>query len=255
MDYRLQATQQTPAYIMYLLDISASMNQMMDAGNGQEKRRIDVVTSALNSAIRQMVFRSTKGSRLSPRYKVSILAYSDNVFDVLGGIKGIDELARMKPLDNVQTQRLTNTAKAFAAAEKILLQELEKMQDCPAPLICHMTDGAYTGEDPEPIVQRIMNLSVPDGKVLVENIFISDEILSKPIENSKKWPGIMYETVLDEDYGNKLKRLSSPLPESYREMMIETGYKIEPGALMMLPGTNADLVSLGFQMSAATPVR
>lgn len=255
MDYRIQATQQTPAYIMYLLDISASMNQMMDAGNGQEKRRIDVVTSALNSAIRQMVFRSTKGSRLSPRYKVSILAYSDNVFDVLGGIKGIDELARMKPLDNVQTQRLTNTAKAFAAAEKILLQELDKMQDCPAPLICHMTDGAYTGEDPEPIVQRIMNLSVPDGKVLVENIFISDEILSKPIENSKKWPGIMYETVLDEDYGNKLKRLSSPLPESYREMMIETGYKIESGALMMLPGTNADLVSLGFQMSAATPVR
>ncbi|WP_047153274.1 vWA domain-containing protein [Aneurinibacillus tyrosinisolvens] len=254
MEYRIQATQQTPAYIIYLLDISASMNQLMDAG-GEQKRRMDVVTTALSSAIRQMVFRSTKGSRLSPRYKMSILAYSDNVFDVLGGVKGIDEVARMRPLENIQTQRLTNTAKAFAAAEKILQKELPALKNCPAPVICHMTDGAFTGEDPEPIVKRMMNMKVPDGNVLVENIFISDEILAAPIENSRKWPGIMPETELNEEYGDKLKRLSSPLPESYREMMVETGYRIEPGALMMLPGTNADIVSLGFQMSAATPVR
>ncbi|AMA71852.1 MULTISPECIES: vWA domain-containing protein [Aneurinibacillus] len=254
MSYQIQATQQTPAYIIYLLDISASMNLLMDAG-GEKKRRMDVVTTALNAAIRQMVFRSTKGSRLSPRYKLSILAYSDNVFDVLGGVKGIDEVARMRPLENVQTQRLTNTAKAFAVAEKMLHQELPNLRDCPAPLICHMTDGAFTGEDPEPIVKRIMDIKIPDGNVLVENIFISDEILKTPIENSKKWAGIMPDTLLDDEYGEKLKRLSSPLPESYREMMMETGYRIEPGALMLLPGTNADLVSLGFQMSAATPVR
>lgn len=59
MLYQTQATQQTPAYIIYLLDVSASMNQMMDAG-GEEKRRIDIVTDALSLAIRQMVFRSTK---------------------------------------------------------------------------------------------------------------------------------------------------------------------------------------------------
>ncbi|KOO37345.1 vWA domain-containing protein [Priestia koreensis] len=254
MKYNIQATQQTPAYIIYLLDISASMNQLMES-KGEHKRRMDVVTDALHAAIRQMVFRSTKGSRLSPRYRISILAYSDNVFDVLGGVKGIDEVARMKPLENIPTQRLTNTAKAFEQAEKILLEELPNLQNCPAPLICHMTDGAFTGEDPTPVVKRIMNLHVPDGNVLVENIFISDEIVSSPVENSKKWPGIMPATELDEEYGNKLKMLSSPLPESYREMMMETGYKIQPGALMMLPGTNADLVSLGFQMSAATPVR
>ncbi|MBM7643959.1 hypothetical protein JOD45_000150 [Scopulibacillus daqui] len=254
MDYRIQATQQTPAYIIYLLDISASMDQLMDAG-GEQKRRMDVVTAALNSAIRQMVFRSTKGSRLSPRYKISILAYSDRVFDVLGGIKSIDEVARMKPLENIKTQRLTDTAKAFASVEKILLKELPGLQDCPAPLVCHMTDGAYTGEDPEPVVKRIMELKVPDGRVLVENIFISDEIMAEPIADPKRWPGIMPDTRLNDEYGMKLKRLSSPLPESYREMMVETGYQIEPGALMMLPGTNGDLVSLGFQMSAATPVR
>ncbi|WP_028401641.1 vWA domain-containing protein [Ectobacillus panaciterrae] len=254
MEYRIQATQQTPAYIIYLLDVSASMNQLMEAG-GEQKRRIDVVTDALASAIRQMVFRSTKGSRLSPRYRISMLAYSDHVFDLLDGVKSIDEVARMRPLDSIQTHRLTDTAKAFSVVEKLLQQELPNLQDCPAPLVCHMTDGASTGEDPEPIVKRIMEMSVPDGNVLVENIFISDEILEQPILQSKKWAGIMQDTALQEEYGNKLKTMSSVIPESYREMMMETGYGIQKGALMMLPGTSADLVSLGFQMSAATPVR
>ncbi|WP_242217335.1 vWA domain-containing protein [Bacillus cereus group sp. BfR-BA-01380] len=254
MLYQTQATQQTPAYIIYLLDVSASMNQMMDAGEG-EKRRIDIVTDALSLAIRQMVFRSTKGSRLLPRYRLSILAYSDRVYDLLGGVKTIDEVARLRPLEKIQTQRLTDTAKAFSVVEKLLHDELPNLQEGPAPLVCHMTDGASTGEDPEPIVQRIMNLSIPDGNVLVENIFISDEILQEPIPNTKKWSGIMPHTEIQDEYGVKLQRLSSPIPESYREMMVEHGYKIEKGALMMLPGTNADLVSLGFQMSAATPVR
>ncbi|MDM5154691.1 vWA domain-containing protein [Bacillus sp. DX1.1] len=254
MLYQTQATQQTPAYIIYLLDVSASMNQMMDAG-GEEKRRIDIVTDALSLAIRQMVFRSTKGSRLLPRYRLSILAYSDHVFDLLGGVKTIDEVARLRPLEKIQTHRLTDTAKAFSVVEKLLQNELPNLQDGPAPVVCHMTDGASTGEDPEPIVQRIMNMSVPDGNVLVENIFISDEIMQEPISNIKQWKGIMADTNISDEYGAKLQRLSSPIPQSYREMMIEHGFHIADGAIMMFPGTNADLVSLGFQMSAATPVR
>ncbi|PEY37048.1 hypothetical protein CN354_12525 [Bacillus cereus] len=254
MLYQTQATQQTPAYIIYLLDVSASMNQMMDAG-GNEKRRIDIVTDALSLAIRQMVFRSTKGSRLLPRYRLSILAYSDHVFDLLGGVKTIDEVARLRPLEKIQTHRLTDTAKAFSVVEKLLQNELPNLQEGPAPVVCHMTDGASTGEDPESIVQRIMNMSVPDGKVLVENIFISDEIIQEPISNIKQWKGIMPDTNISDEYGAKLQRLSSPIPESYREMMMEHGFHIADGALMMLPGTSADLVSLGFQMSAATPVR
>ncbi|ADY21494.1 VWA domain-containing protein [Bacillus paranthracis] len=254
MLYQTQATQQTPAYIIYLLDVSASMNQMMDAG-GEEKRRIDIVTDALSLAIRQMVFRSTKGSRLLPRYKLSILAYSDHVFDLLGGVKTIDEVARLRPLEKIQTHRLTDTAKAFSVVEKLLQKELPNLQDGPAPVVCHMTDGASTGEDPELIVRRIMNMSVPDGNVLIENIFISDEIMQEQISNIKKWEGIMPNTEITDEYGAKLQRLSSPIPQSYREMMTEHGFHITDGAVMMFPGTNADLVSLGFQMSAATPVR
>ncbi|BFH63735.1 MULTISPECIES: vWA domain-containing protein [Paenibacillus] len=250
MNYTIQASQRTPALIIYLIDISASMNMLMD-----QKRRIDVVYEALSLAIRQMVFRSTKGNRLTPRYRIAILAYSDDVYDLLNGIKGIDEIAAVGSLPDLTPKRFSDSAKAFLQAERILQSELPHMQDCPAPLVCHMTDGVSTGDDPEPIAKRIMSMSVPDGNVLVENIFISDHILDQPIPQPRRWKGIHPETALQDEHAVKLRNMSSPLPESYREMLAEADYLLAPGALMMLPGNCAELVSIGFQMSAATPVR
>ncbi len=98
-------------------------------------------------------------------------------------------------------------------------------------------------------------MSVPDGNVLVENIFISDKVLPAPVEDPTTWPGISPETLLASDYANKLRAMSSPIPDSYRSMMMESSYRLAPGALMLLPGTSPELVAIGFQMSAATPVK
>ncbi|MGY5344391.1 vWA domain-containing protein [Paenibacillus glucanolyticus] len=250
MNYTIQASQRTPALIIYLIDISASMNMLME-----DRRRIDVVYEALSLAIRQMVFRSTKGNRLTPRYRIAILAYSDDVYDLLNGIKGIDEIAAIGSLPDLTPKRFSDSAKAFLQAEKILQSEIPNMQDCPAPLVCHMTDGVSTGDDPEPIARRIMSMSVPDGNVLVQNIFISDHLMNQPITEPRRWKGILTDTSLEDEHARKLKMMSSVLPESYREMLLEADYQLSPGALMMLPGTCSELVSIGFQMSAATPVR
>lgn len=250
MAYTVQASQSNPALIIYLLDISGSMT--LELG---EQRRIDVVMGALQTAIRQMVFRSTKGTRLSPRYRISILAYSDEVYDLLDGVKSIDQVAAAGSLPQLTPMKFTDTAKAFEQAEKILLRELPAMQNCPAPLICHMTDGAHTGEDPEPIARRIMEMSVPDGHVLIENLFISDAFTEEPIRDVKAWKGIMADTALADPFAEKLKAMSSVLPESYWELMTESTFSIQKGALMMLPGYSKELVTLGFQMSASTPIR
>jgi uncharacterized protein YegL len=249
MDYETMATQRTPALIIYLLDVSMSMNRELGG-----KRSIDVVMDALGIALRQMVFRSTKGGRLSPRYRIAMYAYSDHVYDLLDGVKTVDQVAQLG-VPELSPQRSTDTAKAFSQAEKLLLQELPNLQDCPAPLVCHMTDGEYTDSDPEPIVKRIMQMSVPDGNVLVENIFISEQILPEPIADPKTWPGIMPDTKIKSKYAKKLRTISSPIPASYRAMMVEFGYQLGEGAVMLFPGTTSELVSLGFQMSAATPVR
>ena len=247
--YSVLASSTTPALIIYLLDISGSMQQPLRGA-----RRIDVVRDALQATIAQMVFRSSKGSRVTPRYRVAIYAYSDAVYDVLGGVRGIDELAATG-LPELPPLRTTDTAKAFTQAEAVLRAELPRMSDHPAPLICHMTDGRYTGADPEPIVRRIMQLAVPDGNVLVENIYIGEAITHEQIEDAASWRGVTAGTRLASDYAAKLRAMSSPLPASYRDSLAESSYQLDDGALMLLPGTSAELVALGLQMSAATPVR
>jgi len=249
MPYEILATSMTPALIIYLIDVSASMSRPLGA-----EQRIDVVTQALTAALQQMIFRSTKGGSLSPRYRIAMYAYSDKVFDVLDGVRGIDEVAQ-KGVPKITTMRTTETAKAFRAALRILEAEIPKMADHPAPVVCHLTDGEYTGEDPRPIVEKIKKLSVPDGHVLVENIFISDEILKDPIHDARQWKGVLQDTKLATDYARMLRDISSPVPDSYRVLMLEMGFNIAPGALMMIPGTSSELVELGFQMSAATRVR
>ena len=249
MPYEVLATAKTPSLVIYLLDVSASMTQPLG-----ERRRIDVVTDALTAALRQMVFRSTKGGRLSPRYRIAMLAYSDHVYDLLDGIKTIAEVAHMG-VPELSPLRTTDSAKAFVQAERMLEAELPNLQYGPAPLVCHMTDGEYTAADPEPVARRIMELSVNDGNILVENIFISDKVLAEPVRDPNKWPGIQPDATLASDYANKLRSMSSPIPESYRQMMQENNYSLTPGALMLLPGISPELVAMGFQMSAATPVR
>ncbi|MDQ2809055.1 MAG: VWA domain-containing protein [Chloroflexota bacterium] len=248
MPYDIMATGQTPALIIYLLDISASMSKPLGAG-----RRIDVVIDALSAALRQMIYRSTKGTRIAPRYRVALYAYSDVVYDLLGGARPVNEIASLGVPD-LSPLRTTETAKAFLKAEELLQIELPTLQNCPAPLICHMTDAEYHdyGGDPEPIAQRIMRMRVPDGPVLIENIFVSENILPDPITDPFQWPGVTASTPLTNPYAQKLRALSSAIPESYRAMLMESGYHLAPGALMLLPGTNPEMVGLGFQMSTST---
>ncbi len=249
MAYDTMATTTNPALVIYVLDVSASMNQKLGT-----KRRIEVVVDALRAALTTMVHRSTKGVSIRPRYRLAMFAYSDHVYDLLDGIKTIVEVASMGTPD-LSTMRTTDTARAFTQVEQLLVAELPRLAACPAPLVCHITDGEYTGDDPELIVRRIMDLTVPDGNVLVENIFISDRILPDPITNVRQWPGVLPSTNLTNDYAQKLRAMSSTLPESYRQMMEESSYRIQRGALMLLPGTSPEMVAMGFQMSASTTMR
>jgi hypothetical protein len=180
-----------------------------------------------------------------------MFAYSSQVIDLLGGVITIDQLAKMG-VPRLMTLDMTNTTAAFAEAENLLKAELPSLQDCPAPLICHMTDGEFTGPDPTPIAQRIMAMSVPDGNVLIENIYIATTGLSIPDIGS--WPGISLGSELPDAYSKALFEMSSIIPQSYRDVIHEFGYQLDSGARMFFPGDQPDLVELGFAMSGATPV-
>jgi hypothetical protein len=118
-----------------------------------------------------------------------------------------------------------------------------------------MTDGEFNQEDPEPYARRILKMRNSDGNVLIENIFITDRGFTEIFHDAASWPGIMPDSELTSPYAAKLRKMSSPIPESYRTMMSECNYNFAPGALMLFPGISPELVALGFQMSAATPVQ
>jgi hypothetical protein len=201
-----------------------------------------------------MVQRSTKGTTVAPRYRIAMYAYSSQVTDLLGGIKTVAELAQMG-VPRLQPMDATDTAAAFREAKRLLSAELGNLQDSPSPLVCHMTDGEYnSGGDPEPIAREIMQMSVPDGDVLVENIFVTDKALTQSIADPKAWTGITDETPLASPYAETLMRMSSPIPQTYASVMAEMGYRLAPGARMLFPGNTPEIVELGFAMSGATPV-
>lgn len=244
-NYKTLATSQNPALVIFLLDVSGSMGEPFESTT-----RVDAISKALQKIAVRMVMRSTKGSLIAPRYRIGMFAYSSSVFDLLGGIKTIDELAKMG-VPILTTLDMTDTAQAFSEIEKLLVRELPKMQNCPAPLICHITDGEYNGANPFPVMKRIMDLSVNDGNVLIENIYMKQDILHTRIDKLKEWEGCQTEHQLKDEYAKALFRHSSFLPESYRSIIKEFGYSIKPTSRLFFPGSTTELLELAFSMTAS----
>jgi uncharacterized protein YegL len=247
MAYEVMATQKTPALIIYLLDTSGSMAQTLDGAS-----KISHVNKAFERVLIRMVRRSTRGELVSPRYRLAIIAYSNQAVDLVPGIETIDKIAK-RGRPELTAQDYTNTAKAFELAHKMLKAELPNLAGHPAPMVCHMTDGEFTGADPEPIVREIMEMSTGDGNVLVENIFIGQNLTKQPIDNAQKWPGVLSVDELTDPHVTKLYNMSSPLPVSYSQAIREDGYAMQPGARMLFPAATQELIELAFAMSGATP--
>jgi len=240
------ATSKTPALIIYLLDVSKSMNEQLDG-----RPKIDHVSEALKGILGTMVKRSTKGEVISKRYRIAMCAYSEAPHDILGGVISIDELA-LKGYPQLTAQSSTNAASAFRWARDLLRHELPKTKECPAPLVCHLTDGAHTGEDPAPIAGEIMQMSNDDGNVLIENIYVGPALTAKPLGDARQWPGLFSVDEIVNPHAAHLFEMSSRLPETYAALLAEEGYNMKPGCHMLIPGTNQELIRLAFTMSGVT---
>lgn len=248
MPYQTKATSATPALVIYLLDCSGSMQDPLDG-----VPKIDHVNNALAGVLERMTQRSTKGEVISARYRLAFIAYNDQPIDLLGGIKTIDEvMAKGRP--RLTPGGRTDSAAAFAYARDLLRKELPGIAGHPAPMICHLTDGQFTGSDPLPVAQEIMQMANADGSILVENIYVERNLTLQPILDTEKWPGVSDESEISDVYARKLFAISSPLPDGYAATIADDGYALRAGSRMLIPGTSKDLIELAFAMSGATPV-
>jgi uncharacterized protein YegL len=245
--YQNEATANSQALIIFLLDVSGTMGKPM---GGQT--RIKVVQNALKMTITEMVQRSLKNQKISPRYRVAMIAYSDDVYNILDGIQPIDVIAK-KGIPKLEPLNRTDFTKGLKYTKKMLEQEIGNIsKDCPAPLIIHMTDGEFSSkEDPEPILKEIKKMRVDDGNILIANLFVSDE-LKVSIDDATTWPGYKTGDDIGNPYGNRLLSFSSELPETYRDVMHDMGYSIQSGTVMMYPGIKPEFVQMAFVMSTVS---
>lgn len=254
MPYETVATQATPALVIYLLDMSVSMNDVVNEdGEGPSESKSELVTRTLTRAIREMVRRSTRGTHPLARYRVAAFAYNDQIHDIFGGARPITEIIQIG-VPVMTPSGTTDTAKAFEHAEQLLISMHSELRDCPAPLICHFTDGSYTDTNPLPIVERIQQMTFPDGPVLIENIFFDAGALAAPVTDPYTWPGIRSREDLASTYAYELYEMSSLIPDSYLRLFAERGYAMQPGARLFFPGSNSEMVEAAFTMSGMTPI-
>ena len=250
MSYTAKATSANPGRIVFLIDVSGSMGDPLATG----ELKIDVVNQAVKSAVADLGGSSMKAlDKVSGRYLLAMFSYSQNVTNLLHGFMPISDAdARKTP--KMQPGGKTNTSKAFQEVRDLLKAELANIKPGdPAPLVCHLTDGEWTdGGDPVSIAQEIKDMQVDDGNFLVLNIFISDQVLQQPLPDElREWKGITSTEDLLPGYGHTLFEMSSLLPETFRQRMLdEEGFEMQSGAKMLFPGAQPEIIYLG--LTAAT---
>ena len=259
-EYTRFATSDTPAHILYLLDVSGTMNNEL-----QGRPRVRWLEDALAYTLEFLIDeRSYRGEVYRPRYRIAIISYSSEVDDSLTGGEFVDVkdfwnegLPEFSPGGETFTKRAFE--RAYQMLERLLADPIVQ-ERYPAPIVCHVTDGEYNvGGDPTPIANKVKGLRNRDGHVLVQNLFITDELLATPIEDVRAWKGFMpgEEEVAfkgkQAKYARALFNMSSSLPESYASILKDMGFSLEPGSRMMYPGQNYDLIKLAFVASTITP--
>jgi hypothetical protein len=249
MFYTQPATSLKPALVIYLIDASYSMNDLCGTTT-----KINMVNKALRDAVKDMVRRSMRDGMVQRRYKLAIFAYNTQVVDVLDGICDLPDLVK-HGVPVISADGETDTAVGFTEVETLLKANLAKLQASPAPLICHLTDALITANTPVPVVRRIQSMTVNDGPVLVENVYVADNMLRSPVQDWHQWQGVLKPKQLTDGYARFLFQLSSPLPETYRQNMNNYGYNLQKGTALFFPGTQTELMRLAFAISTATQLK
>ena len=146
---------------------------------------------------------------------------------------------------------------AFEMAEELIIGELElhEQRQCPAPLVCHITDGCFDGSDPRDTIERIKGLRTIDGNVLIENVLASGDINLEG-QTAGDWSSLTCKDHLMPQMSSWYE-CSSSLPESYRVILQADGYSLTPGIRMLWPVNYVELIQHCFSrpVNTGVPIR
>lgn len=178
MAYSIQWGQKSPGYIIFLIDQSGSM-----CGSNEVK-----AAEAVHKAIEEIINNCISGNKVKNRVKITIIGYGNkNDVCILKEGWASDYVLDLQKCKSNGTFIIepdsyggTPMAEGFDMAKECLEQWLNDRKnagtDIPAPIVINITDGMPNSEDEATSsAQDIMNMSTPDGNVILFNIHMDEE--------------------------------------------------------------------------------
>lgn len=248
MTYSAEISRDNPTCILFVVDQSGSMNDVMANG----KSKADFVADVMNKTIYTLVTNCTKSDGVRNYFDVGVVTYGggaaraglgrstpissivelasqplrveDRVRFEDDGAGGVFERRVKFPVwfDPTASGGTPMCAGLTAAAEAIGAWCDSKPHSYP-PTIIHVTDGESTDGDPERIGEVLKQLSTSDGQCLLFNIHVSSDNV-----DSITFPSD--EASLPNTYARALYRMSSSMPDHIRRLAQEKGYAVADGA-------------------------
>lgn len=178
MPYSIQWGQKSPGHIIFLIDQSGSMR-----GSNEVK-----AAEAVHKAIEEIINNCINGSKVKNRVYITIIGYG-NINDVCILKEGwatdyLADLQKCKATGSLiispDSYGGTPMAEGFDMAKDCIEKWLDDRRiagtEIPAPIVINITDGMPNDEDEATDSAReIMNMSTPDGNVILFNIHMNEE--------------------------------------------------------------------------------
>ncbi|CCY51234.1 MULTISPECIES: vWA domain-containing protein [Bacteroides] len=178
MSYSIQWGQKSPGHIIFLIDQSGSM-----CGSNEVK-----AAEAVHQAIEEIINNCINGTKVKNRVYITIIGYG-NEHDVCILKEGwatdyVADLQQCKvsgsliiePDSYGGTPMAEGFDKAKDCLEKWLNDRSAAGTDIPAPIVINITDGMPNDEDDATAsAHEIMNMTTPDGNVILFNIHMDED--------------------------------------------------------------------------------
>lgn len=251
MAYSAEISRDNPTCILFVVDQSWSMTEVMATG----KSKADFVSDALNKTIYTLITNCTKADGVRDYFEVGVIGYGSNGTKngLGGGLSKEDVSAISKIGDNplrVENRNQviddgaggiiereikfpvwfepiadggTPMSAALTKCAEILVEWCDSHPHCYPPTILHVTDGESTDGDPSQIASAIQQISTNDGSTLLFNVHISTAM-----GEGTQFPSS--DNYLGDKYAKQLFLMSSNLPDHVATIAKEKGYNLSDGA-------------------------
>ncbi len=234
MTYTSEISRRTPAYFVFLIDQSLSMEDPLGDGTGPKAH---AVADTVNRLLQNIAIQCSKDGSIWDYFYISVLGYGLTVESAFRGELGLDDCVpisaiarnparieeRPRPVADGTGRLTTQTIKfpvwfdAVAAGGTPMCEALATARDyCAAwatefprsfpPIVLNITDGESTdsGNTIE-YAHAVRAVTVNDGATLLFNLHLS----------SKRSASVLYPTIADglpDKFSRQLFEMSSPLP-------------------------------------------